>query len=209
MKNRRAIEPVEAIYDQLAKKYHENRDVFDVSALFNALYNRLTVQKGALLDLGCGAGEPFARRFLEEGWAVTGVDISKEMLKLAKKNAPGIKTIHADMRTLAFNAGEFDVVIASYSLFHVPSEYHPVLLNSIHAWLRPQGKVLFTYATKEYTGSTEFNGYKEFFGESLFYSHTTPEKLDAMLKTIGFGIEYSHYHTIADETFLWVIATKP
>lgn len=75
--------------------------------------------------------------------------------------------------------------------------------------MKPGGKLLFTYATKEYTGAEIFNGYKEFLGEKLFYSHTTPDHLAAVLKSIGFTIESAQYRNIGGETFLWMTVGKP
>lgn len=44
---------------------------------------------GNLLDLGCGAGEPFACEFPRRGWDVTGVDFSARMLELATRAYTG------------------------------------------------------------------------------------------------------------------------
>jgi len=75
--------------------------------------------------------------------------------------------------------------------------------------LKPGGLSLFTYATKEYTGTEIFNGYKEFMGEQLFYSHTTPDNLFTILKSTGFKIESAQYRQIGGETFLWITIAKP
>ncbi|HOC59654.1 MAG TPA: hypothetical protein PKN70_06880, partial [Smithellaceae bacterium] len=61
-------------------------------------------------------------------------------------------------------------------------------------WLRPGGKLLFTYATKEYTGADIFNGFKKFMGENLFYSHTTPENLSG--KSVRKPARQRLYHRI-------------
>ena len=74
--------------------------------------------------------------------------------------------------------------------------------------LDPQGCLLFTYATKEYTGSDEFEGYKEFSGEQLYYSHKTPQELYKDLMNTGFKILSADYRAIGGETFLRV-AAKP
>ncbi len=45
------------------------------------------VSQGRIVDLGCGSGI-MAAHFLEAGYAVTGIDISPAMIRLAKRRAP-------------------------------------------------------------------------------------------------------------------------
>lgn len=200
---------LQEIYDGFADTYEENRNLFDMSEVFDSFYGRLDVETGKLLDLGCGAGESFARLFIDRGWTVTGVDFSKRMVELASKYVPEMETIHADMRQVEFEPNQFDAITAIYSLFHVPSNDHIALFEKFYRWLSPKGKALFTYATKEYTGSNEFDGYKEFLGQELYYSHKSPEKLYAILEQIGFNIESTDYRDIGNEIFLWVTVNKP
>jgi len=200
---------LQEIYDGFAETYEENRGLFDMTEVLNSFYARLEGEKGRLLDLGCGAGEPFARFFIDRGWTVTGIDFSKGMLKLAAKYVPEMQTILADMRDVEFEPNQFEAITAIYSLFHVPCNDHSALFDKFYHWLRPNGKALFTYATKEYTGSIEFDGYKEFMGQKLYYSHKSPEKLYANLKRIGFKIESIDYRNIGNEIFLWVTVSKP
>ena len=173
------------IYDKFADTYEENR------------------------GLGCGAGESFSRFFVERGWTVTGVDSSKRMLELASKYVPEMETIHVDMRQVEFEPGQFDAITAIYSLFHIPSDDHPFLFDRFHRWLSPKGKALFTYATREYTGSNEFDGYKTFMGQELYYSHKSPEELYQILQKSGFSIDSADYRAIGKEMFLWVTVSKP
>jgi SAM-dependent methyltransferase len=197
-----------SIYDGFADSYEENRGLFDMTEVFDDFYRRFDVTGGKVLDLGCGVGEPFSAAFIERGWSVTGVDFSRRMLELAAKYVPDMKTIHADMRDVKFATDHFDAVTLIYSLFHVPRNDHPVLFKKIFDWLRPHGKLLFTYATQEYTGKVEFDGYKEFMGQELYYSHKTPHQLYADLERLGFIIEASDYRNIGGEVFLWVTAGK-
>ena len=70
-----------------------------------------------LLDLGCGTGG-HALRFASKGYEVEGVDLSEEMIKIAKANSNGIKSINfqiGDART--FSLGK--KIDAITSLFHV------------------------------------------------------------------------------------------
>ncbi len=199
---------LQEIYDKFAQTYEMNRGLFDMSEVLNSFYSRLNVKKGRLLDLGCGAGEPFARYFIDHNWTVTGVDFSGQMLALAAKYVPEMKTVHTDMRDVEFAPDSFEAITAIYSLFHIPGRDHAALLAKCYRWLRPQGKMLFTYATKEYTGSDEFDGYKEFLGQQLYYSHKTPEALWVDLENTGFRIESQDYRAIGGETFLWMTVGK-
>ena len=197
------------IYDEFAATYDENRGLFDMTEILDSFFARLPMKPGRLLDLGCGAGEPFARFFVDHGWDVTGVDFSHQILHFATKYVPEMTTMYADMRDVSFDPARFDAITAIYSLFHVPRIDHPSLFEKFHAWLRPEGKALFTYATREYTGSDEFDGYKEFLGKQLYYSHSTPDKLYEQLEDAGFIIDAADYRDIGGEVFLWVTVSKP
>ena len=66
-----------------------------------------------------------------------------------------------------------------------------------------------TYATADYTGHDEFEGTREFMGQALFYSHTTPERLRTQLATAGLDLVDEQHRTIGGETFLWVTVARP
>lgn len=199
---------LQEIYDNFAEDYEKNRNLFDMTEVLAAFYESFKLEKGSLLDLGCGAGEPFAREFINKGWKVTGVDFSIKMLEMAAKFVPKMKTIHSDIRKVDFDENQFNAITAIYSLFHIPCEEHIYLFKKFYNWLNPNGMVLFTYATKEYTGFDQFNGFKNFVGQELFYSHKTPEKLYLDLQSVGFNIVSTDYRNIGGETFLWVTVNK-
>lgn len=195
------------IYDGFADTYEANRGLFDMRPVFDDFWSRLDLGKGDALDLGCGAGEPFAKNFIERGWHVTGVDFSQRMLQLAARYVPEMRRIHGDMSEVDFPPASFDAVTAVYSLFHLPRTRHPALFANIRRWLRPGGKFLFTYATRHYTGANGFDGEIEFMGKPLYYSHDTRERLREILAQAGLEIEDERLREIGGETFLWVTAT--
>ena len=196
------------IYDAFAKTYEENRGQFDMSDVLDGFYSTLDLENGKLLDLGCGAGEPVARYFTDHNWSVVGVDFSERMIELASKYVPEMPTMHADISEVDFESNQFDAIIASYSLFHISVDKHKDILKKFDKWLCPNGKALFTYATEEYTGSTTFDGYKNFMGQALYYSHKNPDELYVDLEDIGFNIDSIDYRNIGGETFLWVTVSK-
>jgi 2-polyprenyl-3-methyl-5-hydroxy-6-metoxy-1,4-benzoquinol methylase len=68
-----------------------------------------------VLDLGCGYGCN-CRDFIVKGAkSVTGIDISKKMLDVAKteNNLPGIRYLNMDMNDISGIDGKFDLVYSS------------------------------------------------------------------------------------------------
>lgn len=198
---------LQKIYDNFAKKYEENRDTFDTSEIVDKFYKQLDNER-KILDIGCGTGEPISKYFVEHGWDVIGVDFSGEMIKLANKYVPEMTTIHEDICEVMFRRNSFDAIVAGYSIFHVPLNEHINLFNKCNKWLKPCGRMLFTYATKHWTGHEEFDGNKEFMGNELYYGHMSPENLLKKLEEIGFIIYGVEYHSIGEETFMWVTIIK-
>jgi SAM-dependent methyltransferase len=76
---------------------------------------------------------------LSRRFAVVGVDISQQMVRLARLNAPRAVLLQADMASVAFRPASFDGVVAFYSLIHVPRVHHAGLLARVRRWLRPGG----------------------------------------------------------------------
>lgn len=71
-----------------------------------------------LLDIGCGPGIHL-KEYIKRGAEGFGVDISKEMVKLAKKYCPEGNFKVGSVYSLGFEDNSFDVLTASYMLDHV------------------------------------------------------------------------------------------
>lgn len=196
------------IYDDFAADYDKSRGLFDMGDVLADFTRRLPAS-GRLLELGCGAGEPFARHFIDRGWSVTGVDFSAGFLALAARYVPEMTRVQADMREAQFEPATFEAVCAVYSLFHVPRSSHAPLFSRIRDWLVPGGTVLFTYATRAYTGVDRFEGVMSFMGRDLFYSHGTPADMVGDLVAGGLELVEARERAIGGETFLWVTAARP
>lgn len=88
--------------------YNRFASVYD-SLMKDAPYDEWTAmlcleaQAGRLLDIGCGTGE-LAVRFVQEGFDVTGIDLSDDMLAIAREKADeqklSIPLYQQDMREL-------------------------------------------------------------------------------------------------------------
>ncbi len=75
-------------------------------------------REAAVLDIGCGSGEPIARYVAARGHPVTGVDSSPKMIDLFRANLPGKTADVADMRSLKLDR-RYGGLIAWGSFFHL------------------------------------------------------------------------------------------
>lgn len=72
---------------------------------------------GSLLDVGIGTGEPFAQKFVNEGYQVEGVDIAEKLLDICRSN--GIKCSYGNAEEkLDFENDSFDLVYCFNSTWY-------------------------------------------------------------------------------------------
>lgn len=105
-------------YDLIASGFSEMRDSFNTEKKYiDLMIDHL--QPGAnILDVGCGSGFPIASYLIDRGFQVTGVDSSKELLKIASQKCPAMKSILGDVRSVTINQ-QFDAIIEWWCLFHI------------------------------------------------------------------------------------------
>ena len=180
-------------YEVCAKAYHEAKKK-KPGIEIHGLLNRLT-SGDSVLDIGCGAGVPTARS-LSARYRVTGVDVSREMVDLARQNVPTGDFICADMMSIDFRPSSFDAVVALYSIFHLPREKQPALFRRIHRWLRPGGYLLCTLSHHSEEGYTE----DDFYGVTMYWSNFSLSEYLETLTSMGFVVlETSSTASIYDE----------
>ncbi|MCY3819109.1 MAG: class I SAM-dependent methyltransferase [Gammaproteobacteria bacterium] len=170
---------VRTSYDQLASAYAESR-VGEAHPELEWLLTRLD-DGSSVLDIGCGAGVPVTE-LLAKRFAVTGVDVSEEMLRLARANVPRASFFQSDITSVEFDDSTFDAAVAFFSLFHIPREDQPRLFHRIRDWLKPGGYLMCTLSLVSETGYTEDG----FFGEKMYWSNYGLAEYEEMLTGIGF-----------------------
>jgi ubiquinone/menaquinone biosynthesis C-methylase UbiE len=105
------------------------------------LMRHLPRKCGRVLEIGCGAGS-FSRRLARRAERVTAIDLSPQMIRLARERAkefPNIDFVNADAMTYSCAAHQFDAVATLTTLHHLPMED---ILRKISRALRPGGVFL-------------------------------------------------------------------
>ncbi|WP_397383918.1 class I SAM-dependent methyltransferase [Prosthecobacter sp.] len=98
-----------------------------------------------ICDFGCGSGE-MACRLGRLGYRVTGLDVSPELIEVARERAQlegvsdNVKFIVADGASVNLTNGAFDAVLAMSVVHHMPLDD---ALNALERLLCPGGRVAF------------------------------------------------------------------
>lgn len=195
-------------YNHVHKQYNNFALQETSKPWWNAFLAKLQVGD-LVLDLGCGSGIP-ARYLASKGMRVIGIDISSEMILLAKKQVPGVPFICADMEKTQWPKDAFGGICAFFSLLHLPKKRTIDLLHNVYKWLRPGGILAVTVVV-----GTEEGLCDKFMGEDVvvYLSYYTKEELVLSLCTIGFSVTAARVLNIKtknfEETELFVLAKKP
>ena len=136
-------------YDKTAKNYAEKFiNEFDTKHLDKILLEAFiaeNIAKGQLIDLGCGPGQ--TTKFLfDNGFTDTiGIDISTEMVSVAKQTNPNLNFQQADILNLKYQDNSFGSAIAFYSIVHFDYDQVRTALKEIERVLVDKGELLFTF----------------------------------------------------------------
>jgi arsenite methyltransferase len=166
-----------------------------------------------VLDVGCGTGS-LALRLASGAATVHGLDISSEMIRIARGKAQAEGTANVD-----FHIGPFDSVelfepesidgVCAYSLLHLVGDL-PAALGRIHRLLRPGG--FFVSSTvclgESWIPYRPILEVMRWLGKAPPVSTLRKRELEHELRRAGFaGLEQPD--TGAGSTIAFIVATKP
>ena len=138
-----------AQYNTLAKFYDDVIGLNGVAENFIVkCINKYNKSASSLLDLGCGTGTNLV--YLEKHYDVEGIDLSVEMIRIAKKKLPGVKFIKDDI-TRFDTKKTYDCIICLYdTINHVLSfAGWKSLFKKVNAHLNRGGLFIFDINTLE------------------------------------------------------------
>jgi SAM-dependent methyltransferase len=152
-------------YDRLARWWQQQHidSTYGITALERAI--KFVKNKSTALDIGCGSSGRFIEVLIKNGFTPTGVDISPEMIALARQRHPKVTFYVEDICTWQFPQ-KYDLISAWDSTFHLPlAEQKPVLKKMCNS-LNAHGVLIFTCGGT--IGPEEISG--GFKGETFGYS---------------------------------------
>ncbi len=145
-------------YDNYAKYYYSKRlrkrfvnTYIELPAMLSLLKN---VKNKKILDLGCGPGI-LSKILAKRGAKVTAIDLSPEMVAIAKKYAK-VNVQLADAEKLPFKSETFDIVCSSLLIEHL--ENIRMFFKKINKILKPSGIFIISTA-HPFRNIEKFNNY--------------------------------------------------
>lgn len=189
----------ESVYNKIAKIYHNKRingkDLNELSeqpATFSLLGN---VKGKKVLDAGCGSGV-YSKILAKKGAKVYGVELSSEMVDLAKKYCANmnIEFKQGSINKLPYASNTFDIVVASLVIHYLKKpetafkEFYRVLkkggiliFSTTHPVLESFTKIRINKGKNEITLVNYFNK-----GKYYWTLHNSKVKIPSY--RTGFGL---------------------
>ena len=194
-------------YDRIADGFAAWRDRIegDPRAEWrDALVDRLP-DGARVLELGCGNGDDL--RQLTRRFRVTGIDVSAEQIRRARRNAPGAELLCGDFTELELPAASFEAVASFYVFNHVPRERLAPLLARIHEWLVPGGMLLAAFGIGDIEAWTG-----EWLGTTMFFSSFPAGVNSRLVREAGFDALHDEVVEFEEPEgparFQWILARR-
>ena len=128
-------------YSRGAEKFAENYSIDNINENYLDLVNDFAerIEGSKVLDAGCGPGRD-SQLLSDKGFNVTGIDLSEEMIGIAKEKEGDFHVM--DVRDLDFEDNTFDAVLANQLLVFFSGDERREAFNELSRVLK-SGGVLF------------------------------------------------------------------
>jgi SAM-dependent methyltransferase len=170
-----------SLYQRNARRWDKDRlkILFEKGWLDRFL--ALSKPGAAILDIGCGSGEPMARYLIDNGRRLTGIDASPSMIALCRARFPDHDWRAADMRALALGR-RFDGLLAWDSFFHLTPDAQRRMFAIFRAHANPGAALMFT------SGRVLGESIGTYAGEPLYHSSLDTAEYRALLDANSFEV---------------------
>lgn len=175
---------VEGYWDNVARNIAARKDLRVIAGeddpfyrykrqLFLRLFDRLDFAGKTVLEIGSGPGGNLLQAHSKGAKSVTGVDVSQQMVSLARENLQGknIEVIKINGRDLPFPDRTFDLVFTSTVLQHNVDETALIALVNEIARVAAAKIVLFERIEKRIKGNATTTGRPVTYYQQLLTKH--------------------------------------
>lgn len=159
----------------------DDKYICDVSTLL--CLEDLGELKGKVLEIGCGVG-----RLMQNNSQYYGIDISDNMLKIAKKRKPKCNFSLSENNTIPYKNNMFDTIFCYLVVQHLKPEEVQQYFNEAYRVLKENGTFTF-----QFIQGTE---------REPLSNHYTKKEMEIIAEKAGFK---RYWHRPSDAHYLWTI----
>lgn len=132
-------------YSNIANNYDKIINYNTRVRILKEIINKIPIHYSKVLDLACGTGAVIDALPKRKRISIIGVDISKNMLAIAKKRFALMTNVHLrqdDFLRTSFPRSYFDLIIIAHAIRFVPRGKENIFADRVHKWLRKGGVFL-------------------------------------------------------------------
>ena len=134
--------------------------------VLNYIYNQVRENSySSVLDIGFGTGL-LTTQLYNEGYQITGIDFSSNMIDIAKRKMPNATLINWDFASglpIEIISNKYDYIISTYAIHHLSDEGKIEFIKSLLKLLKVNGEILIGDVSFE--TSQELDQCKEMYKE--------------------------------------------
>jgi SAM-dependent methyltransferase len=138
----------------------------------------------SIADIGCGTGrlDPY---LATRGLSPRGVDLSPEMIRVARREQPGFDYEVADLRELPFAEASLAGIVCWYSLMYLAPSDRPAAFNELARVVKPGGYLVTAFKAGD--GTVRRAGRTTGLGVEFDIYWLTPEEMERRVNDAGFA----------------------
>ncbi len=108
-------------YNAISTKYEKEAEEDWKDKKYVDVFLSYLKNNALILDIACGTGE-LLKYYSDKGFKTFGIDISREMVSIAKKKATNANIMEMSLYELDKLKEKFDGISATFTLVHIPKE---------------------------------------------------------------------------------------
>ncbi|OJF75589.1 MAG: methyltransferase [Treponema sp. CETP13] len=178
-------------YTQIRNQESNKNNIFEKPALFSLLPD---LKDKTILDLGCGYGENCMEFIRKGSGKVIGIDISKKMLEVARKENSDsrIEYKNMPMEEIGSLKEEFDIVVSSLAMHYVQD--YSGLVKNVFRLLNKNGLFIFSQENPLNTCFTTGNRWTRDENDEKIFANISNYGMDGERESKWFINNVKKYH---------------
>ncbi len=196
-------------YDLIAEDWHAQHQNDDWWAGGTDVFTSLVKPGGLVLDVGCGGGMK-SRYLIKKGLRVVGIDFSKKMIEIAKREVPEGEFHVLDLHKVGSLGYRFDGIFMQAVLLHIPRSEAVAVLRSMASLLNDGGHLYVAVKDKKEGRPDEGVKQEDDYGYPYkrFFSYFSLDELRDHFAHAGLAIVFEKVAPVGNTRWIEMIGKR-